>query len=538
MAGGHRTDPARWQVERLQGIWDEWRGRPANGSVGSPPGTGTTWAVRSLTRSASDADVLARVRHGDTGSYGILYERHVERAGRLARSIVNNRSRGRRRVGSVRLGAVRTGARQGSGRFVRPVPDEQCSQRELSRQLATWAASGGGWTARRARVRRATRPFASVDEVAVLRTAFESLAPRLRQVLWQTEVDELSHRDIAERTGSSPSAVAMLALRARQALGGAYLHAHLGVEPRRGQLSPGCREIRPQLAALVRNRLTPMRRARVEEHLASCPACRQAHDALGRLNDHLRGLALLPAGAIGASGLSGALGVRARLVAWFSGSGAQLAAATSLAIGCAIIAPLAVTPSGTDATNTASPASVTFASTTEPSPTALRSAPDQPASEPDTRQLPQGHQDRSVASGHPPPESASVDATSGTADPSVTTPLETARSAAQADVAPPTTKALTPPSHPIPPVTVAPVTVPPVTVPPVTARRPRRSPSRRSPSPRSPSRRSPSRRSPAAGPAGHGTAGHGPAASPRHRPPVTSVSAPADPLPDIPAVGD
>jgi DNA-directed RNA polymerase specialized sigma24 family protein len=43
-------------------------------------------------RSLSDEEVVARVRRGDTRSYGVLYQRHAERARRLARSIVNNRS--------------------------------------------------------------------------------------------------------------------------------------------------------------------------------------------------------------------------------------------------------------------------------------------------------------------------------------------------------------------------------------------------------------------------------------------------------------
>ena len=275
-------------------------GRPTNGfgrlAAGYRYDVGSSVAH---TRSVSDADVLARVRHGDTGSYGILYERHFERARRLARSIVNNRSDADDVV-SEAFASVLSALERGKGPVDSFVPYLMRSVRNESyranRRLGRRRAAGGQLDPHESGERR--DPFASVDEVAVLRTAFESLAPRLRKVLWQTEVDELSHRDIAERTGSSPRAVAMLALRARQALGGAYLHAHLGLEPRRGQLSPACREMRPQLAALVRNRVTPMHRARLEEHLASCPACRQAHDALSRLNDHLRGLALLPAGAM------------------------------------------------------------------------------------------------------------------------------------------------------------------------------------------------------------------------------------------------
>ena len=233
--------------------------------------------------------------------------------------------------------------------------------------------------------------------------------------------------------------------------------------------------------------------------------------------------------------------MRARLVAWFSGSGAQLAAATSLVIGWRFITPLAATPSGTAATSTASPASVTFASaTTEPSSTALRSALDQPASEPDARQLPRGQQDTAVASGNPPPESASVDATSGTAAPSLRTPLETARSAALPDVAPPIIKALTAPSLPIPQVTVPPVTVPPVTVPPVTVPPVTVPPVTVPPVTAPPVTAPPVTAPPVTAPPVTAPPVTAPpvTAPPVTVPPVTSVSAPADPLPDIPALGD
>jgi RNA polymerase sigma factor (sigma-70 family) len=419
------------------------------------------------TRSLSDADALARVRHGDAGAYGILYQRHVERARRLACSIVNNRSDADDVVAEA-FASVLSALEGGKGPIDSFVPYLMSSVRNESyranRRLARRRTVLAGGEHDEYEYTAPRDPFKSVDEATIVRAAFTSLAPRLREVLWQTEVEELSHRDIAKRTGSSPRAVAMLALRARQALGGAYLHAHL--ELRNGQISPACREIRPQLAALVRNRVTPRHRARLQQHLASCPACREAHEALGRLNGHLRVLALLPVGEFGASGLSGVLGVRARLFAWFSGSGAHLAVASSLVIGCAVIMPVAVTP--TAATAVASPASAFTSATTEPRPTAPPFVPDHVPSKPNRRRVPPAQQDTALGSGQPSTKSASIKAASATGGPSVPTTPEPARAASSANAAPPTTRALTTPSPPIPPLTVSPVTVPPVTVPPVT----------------------------------------------------------------------
>jgi RNA polymerase sigma factor (sigma-70 family) len=56
------------------------------------------------------------------------------------------------------------------------------------------------------------------EELAVIGRAFGSLPARWRKVLWQTEVEGLLPAELAAGYGTSPNAVAQLAVRAREGL--------------------------------------------------------------------------------------------------------------------------------------------------------------------------------------------------------------------------------------------------------------------------------------------------------------------------------
>jgi RNA polymerase sigma factor (sigma-70 family) len=56
------------------------------------------------------------------------------------------------------------------------------------------------------------------EELAVIGRAFGSLPPRWRAVLWQTEVEGRAPAELAAGYGTSPNAVAQLAVRAREGL--------------------------------------------------------------------------------------------------------------------------------------------------------------------------------------------------------------------------------------------------------------------------------------------------------------------------------
>nr|MBA3287832.1 sigma-70 family RNA polymerase sigma factor [Acidimicrobiia bacterium] len=188
----------------------------------------------------SDADVLRKVRRGDRIAYGLLYSRHVGAARRLARGILGRRPEADDVVAEVFAStlAALDGGRGPVDAFApyllssvryecyrvlrRDVTGEPVEHDALDRLATAPASRPAGRDA-----------FARVDEDEVLQQAFATLSSRQRAVLWHTEVDGLSHESIAAMTGSTPRAVSSLALRARQALGDAYLQAHV-VIPARG----------------------------------------------------------------------------------------------------------------------------------------------------------------------------------------------------------------------------------------------------------------------------------------------------------------
>ena len=94
------------------------------------------------------------------------------------------------------------------------------------------------------------------EDADILRTAFESLPTVDRHVLWRTEIEGLSHADIARDDGSTVQAIATRASRARHALRGAYLAEHVGLVFTEPPTGPDCADTRRQLAELVRGRVS------------------------------------------------------------------------------------------------------------------------------------------------------------------------------------------------------------------------------------------------------------------------------------------
>jgi hypothetical protein len=189
-----------------------------------------------------------------------------------------------------------------------------------------------------------TDPYTGVDEASVVRDAFRSLPPRFQAILWSTEVEDLPRQELSRRFRTTPQAVSMLATRARQALGTAYLTRQLAIESASGEVDPRCHEVRPELAGVVRGAASRRRRRGIEEHLASCAPCRRAYDHLGSLNHHLRALPVVPALAVsGASVVSTPMtaSITAQLASWWSGA-TPIAATSFAALGAAIVpaAPL------------------------------------------------------------------------------------------------------------------------------------------------------------------------------------------------------
>ena len=164
-------------------------------------------------------------------------------------------------------------SRQRSGRSVAGRDQPTTSGRTSCARSG--GSARGSW---RRRARRRESPSDDLDVVddeqhdfeerAVLQQAFNALPSHLRQVLWMTEVERLSHAEVAERTTSTSQAVAAMAMRARNALAEQYLAAHVAPST-----PPECAGVRRTLARTVRGTASRRQQRRVAEHLACCREC-------------------------------------------------------------------------------------------------------------------------------------------------------------------------------------------------------------------------------------------------------------------------
>lgn len=283
---------------------------------------------------SSDADLLTRVRSGDTDAYGELYRRHVDAARRLATVL----------------------ARDGG-------EAEDLAAEAFARVLAALRSGGGPLTAFRPylltavrnvfydRVRRSQKveptdvieeyerpePYEDPSIAALERSyaarAFARLPERWRAVLWHTEVEGESPTQIAPLFGLTANAVAVLAFRARERLRQGYLAEHITLTG-----SPRCHWTGEHLPGYVRAGLAGRERSKVEDHLAECAECRRLHRELTEANVGLRAvLAPLVLGTAAPAYLATAAGktglaalwatLTAAVAAWWNGLLHSLAAA-------------------------------------------------------------------------------------------------------------------------------------------------------------------------------------------------------------------
>ena len=238
-----------------------------------------------------DAALIAAVRGGDTDAYGVLFERHVDAARRLARTLARDGDaddlvseafakvlpvlvRGDGPDVAFRpylLTAVRRldVDRHRSLTRTRPTDDETVLDSGLPQFI------GPGDTA-----------VAGFESDAAAR-AFASLPERWQLVLWHTEVEGQRPAEVAPLLGLTPNAVSQLAHRAREGLRQAFvsMHVHDAGEPR-----SACQATRANLGAYIRAGLSSRDAARVSAHLECCRPCTAIYLELVEVDTNLRGL--------------------------------------------------------------------------------------------------------------------------------------------------------------------------------------------------------------------------------------------------------
>lgn len=234
---------------------------------------------------AGDAELISAVRDGDTAAYGLLFERHVDAARRLARQLVP------------------------------PADADDLVAEAFTKVLAVLQRGGGPDLAfraylltsiRRLQVDRAragarltpTDDLFTLDtgeefqdtavagfENAAVARAFASLPERWQQVLWHTEVEGQKPAEVAPLLGMSANSVSALAYRAREGLRQAFVSMHA-----QDAIDDACATTRANLGSYIRNGCSRRDAAKVEEHLSGCMACSAIYLELTEVNDNLGAL--------------------------------------------------------------------------------------------------------------------------------------------------------------------------------------------------------------------------------------------------------
>ncbi|KQT93883.1 hypothetical protein ASG49_02700 [Marmoricola sp. Leaf446] len=248
----------------------------------------TTEASPDPADGSSDAELIARVRGGDTDAFGTLFARHVGAAERLARALVRG-----------------------------PDADDLVSE-AFTKTLVVLQGGGGPDEAFRAylltavrrlhvdRIRRTRRvtttddldelddgvpfvdPAVAAFEGGAAARAFASLPERWQLVLWHLEVENDKPADIAPLLDLSPNSVSALAYRAREGLRQAFLTMHHTGDP--DELPADCVAARERLGGFVRGALARRDVRKVEDHLDVCLPCTGVYLELREVNSSLSGL--------------------------------------------------------------------------------------------------------------------------------------------------------------------------------------------------------------------------------------------------------
>jgi RNA polymerase sigma factor (sigma-70 family) len=242
-----------------------------------------------LAEDQTDAVLLEAVRAGDVGAYGLLFRRHAEPARRLAARYLTSPAE-QHELAAEAFARVLAALRGGAGPHENLRPYLLVTMRHLAIQ----------WRRREDRVQlygavpETGCPLDGAttesDEIVLrrwnmdlVRSAFQSLPPRWRMVLWRTEVERAPLGDLASVLAISPNGVAALAMRAREGLRQAYLQVQV---PTSDELA--CQAARHQMGMWVRGGLSRLRSRPIVAHLGDCPDCQTVVALLTEANRELR----------------------------------------------------------------------------------------------------------------------------------------------------------------------------------------------------------------------------------------------------------
>ncbi|SFL81497.1 sigma-70 family RNA polymerase sigma factor [Streptomyces pini] len=253
-----------------------------------------------------DAELVSRMRGGDTRAYEELYRRHAAAVRRYVRHCCRDAATANDLTDEIfarTLLAVRDGAGPDTAvrtHLLAAVRDVAAAWAGTSgwdllvEEFAVFAAAadspgggkGSGANAEVRAMRRAERSTAV--------RAFRDLPERWQVVLWHTVIEEESPREVAPLLGMAQDAVATLAQRAREGLQQSYLTVHTA-----GTRAAGgdCAHRADRLGTYVRGGLRARADRGLRRHLERCADCRSA--ALGARDACERLRVMLPPAVVG-----------------------------------------------------------------------------------------------------------------------------------------------------------------------------------------------------------------------------------------------
>lgn len=230
-----------------------------------------------------DARLLDMVWAGDTEAFGVLHERHVAAARRLAHLLMKSPAEADEVVAEA-FAEVLDVARRGTGMSsaVRPyvlTVLRQICDRRLHGQLRVGEQQILG-----PRQLFSQSELAGLENTMIARAYF-SLPDSWRAVLWHSGVEQMADADVASLLGVSRRTVASLRRHAVEGLRQAYVEMHS-----LRSTNPECLAVADRLGSLIRDNLSAEEAAMVADHLAGCGDCGAAYEELADVDGTLRGV--------------------------------------------------------------------------------------------------------------------------------------------------------------------------------------------------------------------------------------------------------
>lgn len=245
-----------------------------------------------------EAVLLAMSREGDKSAFDELFRRHYSSGVRFASHVSS--SLDPEDLTSEAFARVWSALSSGGGPDQAFGPYLRTTIRNVAVNVATRSHEApieddhlDFWMRRESRV--ADDGFSSaMAEHELVAEAFNTLPSRWRDVLWMIDVEGQRTSDVAQRLGMSPNSTTALTKRARNALGQAWLQAHVDTS----SPNPECEWVLEHMGKHTRRSLSPTQEARVSRHLEVCDSCEHASHRIAHLAVSLRIAAILGGGSL------------------------------------------------------------------------------------------------------------------------------------------------------------------------------------------------------------------------------------------------